>query len=202
MVLKNNGDRGASAGLDVNIAGAWASGYTGKGVRVAINDDGIDINHSEFQGILLKDLTFNSATKVTGANAYTQGNGGYAPDADANEHGTVVGSIVAMALDGKGMVGMAPNANARFQPCRQQGQQCRCTSHLQLHDGCREGRCFRQLLRSGSGLLGKLLVAIANQADRPIWLLSKRQASRVVAVWERLSKSLPATKVPPRLMQP
>ena len=109
--LKNNGDRGASAGLDVNIAGAWASGYTGKGVRVAINDDGIDINHSEFQGILLKDLTFNSATKATGANAYTAGNGGYAPDADANEHGTVVGSIVAMALDGKGMVGMAPNAN-------------------------------------------------------------------------------------------
>jgi len=109
--LKNNGDRGASAGLDVNIAGAWASGYTGKGVRVAINDDGIDINHSEFQGILLKDLTFNSATKVTGANAYTAGNGGYNPDADANEHGTVVGSIVAMALDGKGMVGMAPNAN-------------------------------------------------------------------------------------------
>ena len=109
--LKNNGDRGASAGLDVNIAGAWASGYTGKGVRVAINDDGIDINHSEFQGILLKDLTFNSATKVTGANAYTAGNGGYAPDADANEHGTVVGSIVAMALDGKGMVGMAPNAS-------------------------------------------------------------------------------------------
>lgn len=109
--LKNNGDRGASAGLDVNIAGAWASGYTGKGVRVAINDDGIDINHSEFQGILLKDLTFNSATKVTGATAYTAGAGGYAPDGEANEHGTVVGSIVAMALDGKGMVGMAPNAN-------------------------------------------------------------------------------------------
>ena len=109
--LKNNGDRGASAGLDVNIAGAWASGYTGKGVRVAINEDGIDINHSEFQGILLKDLTFNSATKATGANAYTAGNAGYTPDAEANEHGTVVGSIVAMAVDGKGMVGMAPNAN-------------------------------------------------------------------------------------------
>lgn len=108
--LKNNGDRGTSAGLDVNIAGAWADGYTGKGIRVAVNDDGIDINHSEFQGILLKDLTFNSATKVTGANAYAAGNGGYAPDADANEHGTVVGSIVAMAVDGKGMVGMAPNA--------------------------------------------------------------------------------------------
>ncbi len=28
--LKNNGDRGASAGLDVNIAGAWASGLTGR----------------------------------------------------------------------------------------------------------------------------------------------------------------------------
>lgn len=109
--LKNNGDRGASAGLDVNIAGAWADGYTGKGIRIAVNDDGIDINHSEFQNILLKDLTFNSATKVTGANAYTAGNGGYNPDAEANEHGTVVGSIVAMALDGKGMVGMAPNAN-------------------------------------------------------------------------------------------
>ena len=107
--LKNNGDRGTSAGLDVNIAGAWADGYTGKGVRVAINDDGIDLNHSEFASNLQKDLTYNSINKVTGANAYSAGSG-YTPAADANEHGTVVGSIVGMAADGKGMVGMAPNA--------------------------------------------------------------------------------------------
>ncbi|MDO1585595.1 S8 family serine peptidase [Rhizobium oryzicola] len=107
--LKNNGDRGPSAGLDVNITGAWADGYTGRGIRVAINDDGIDLNHAEFANNLLKNLTFNSINKVTGANAYGAGNG-YTPAADANEHGTVVGSIVGMAADGKGMVGMAPNA--------------------------------------------------------------------------------------------
>lgn len=107
--IKNNGDRGTSAGLDVNIAGAWAQGYTGKGVRVAINDDGIDLNHSEFQANLLKDLTFNSINKVTGTTAYNAGSG-YTPAGDANEHGTVVGSIVGMAADGKGMVGMAPSA--------------------------------------------------------------------------------------------
>lgn len=110
--LKNNGDRGASAGLDVNIAGAWADGYTGKGVRVAINDDGMDLNHADLASNLLKDLTYNSVNKVIGVDAYKavgDGEKKYTPAVDANEHGTVVGSIVGMAADGTGMVGMAPN---------------------------------------------------------------------------------------------
>uniref|UniRef100_T1IB24 Peptidase S8/S53 domain-containing protein n=2 Tax=Rhodnius prolixus TaxID=13249 RepID=T1IB24_RHOPR len=45
MLGRENG--GAENGLDMNVAPAWAKGYTGKGVVVSILDDGIQTNHPD-----------------------------------------------------------------------------------------------------------------------------------------------------------
>lgn len=114
--LKNTGQRYAEGDvrpntlLDINVEQAWASGYTGKGIRIAVNDDGIDLDHADLQASLLKDLTYNSVDGRTGATAYTA-SGNYMPAADANQHGTVVGSILTMsANNGTGLVGIAHDA--------------------------------------------------------------------------------------------
>lgn len=119
--LRNTGQRYAEGAtdkpasfLDLNVADAWAKGYTGKGIVVGISDDGIDLNHPDLQANLLKDLTYNAINGATGPAAYSTATPAsetalaYTPAADANEHGTVVGSIVGMtANNGVGMTGLA-----------------------------------------------------------------------------------------------
>lgn len=80
----------------VNAAEAWARGYTGKGVTIAILDSGIvNTNHTEFLGRikLTRDFT------------------GYNNIIDTLGHGTSVAGIAAAARNGSGMVGVAPDAN-------------------------------------------------------------------------------------------
>lgn len=43
--IKNTGQANGKAGLDLNVEEAWNLGYTGKGVTIAIMDDGIDYLH-------------------------------------------------------------------------------------------------------------------------------------------------------------
>ncbi|MGW2087469.1 S8 family serine peptidase [Streptomyces sp. NPDC001880] len=80
---------------------AWKSGWTGKGVKVAVLDTGIDSTHPDFSGSIGESADF------------TQGNGaigGAVPDGDG--HGTHVASTVAgdgTASDGR-YRGMAPDA--------------------------------------------------------------------------------------------
>ncbi|KAL5008533.1 hypothetical protein ScPMuIL_014114 [Solemya velum] len=47
--LKNVGQSGGIAGLDLNVESAWEMGYTGKGVTTAIMDDGIDYLHEDLR---------------------------------------------------------------------------------------------------------------------------------------------------------
>lgn len=50
FVLQNNtGQAGGTVGLDLNVQKAWDMGYTGKGVTVAIMDDGIDYLHPDLR---------------------------------------------------------------------------------------------------------------------------------------------------------
>ena len=78
----------------VDAAAAW-SVTKGEGVKVAVIDTGIDCNHP--------DLKANCAG---GYNALDAGK----PPFDDNEHGTHVAGTIAAALDGKGVVGVAPKA--------------------------------------------------------------------------------------------
>lgn len=114
--IKNTGQReaGDPAGpqtfLDLRVSEAWDMGFTGKGIKIAVNDDGLDLDHPDLQATLLKDLTFNSVNGATGAEAYEEGNG-YTPGNEANSHGTFVGSIMAMAANNNvGMAGIAHDA--------------------------------------------------------------------------------------------
>ena len=98
--LLNTGQRGGDSRLDINILSAWEN-YTGKGIVIAINDDGMDLTHPSIASNLLINLAYDGVRKTTG-----QGFVG----AD-NSHGTVVGSIVGMAgNDGVGGVGVAYEA--------------------------------------------------------------------------------------------
>ena len=101
--LNNTGQRGGEARLDLKLMAAWSQGFNGQGVRVAINDDGIDLTHP--------DLVANiDASKVYDTNRGVTGQGFVTSKADAHEHGTVVGSIVGMAANGLGGIGIAYKA--------------------------------------------------------------------------------------------
>jgi len=96
---------------------AWAAGYTGKGVTVAIVDTGVDLNHSD----LVQNLYVNPE-EIAGNGVDDDGNGyvddvhGYdfadgdaSPD-DLNGHGTHVAGTIAAARNGVGATGVAPDA--------------------------------------------------------------------------------------------
>ena len=101
--IKNNGQRGGDSRLDLNVLPAWALGFNGQGIKVAINDDGMDLTHP--------DLIANiDATKVYDTNRDLTGQGFVTTKADAHQHGTVVGSIVGMTANDIGGVGVAYKA--------------------------------------------------------------------------------------------
>lgn len=95
--------------LDINVMGAWAAGYTGKGIIQSVSDDGFDLSHEDIQNNLLKNLAYNGSTNAkAGAGDYSNtaffNNNG----TKAHQHGTVVGTIAANeANNGKGTVGIA-----------------------------------------------------------------------------------------------
>jgi len=95
--LVNTGQRGGTSRLDINVLSAWDK-YTGKGIIVAVNDDGMDLTHPSLVANLLTGMTYDTLRDTTGQGFVGAG----------NSHGTVVGSIVGMAgNDGIGGVGVA-----------------------------------------------------------------------------------------------
>jgi subtilisin family serine protease len=81
----------------VTAPGAWARGYTGQGVTVAVLDTGWDQNHPDLQGVVTQ------AQDFTGSASGVQ---------DKFGHGTHVSSIIAGSGAASGGVakGVAPNA--------------------------------------------------------------------------------------------
>lgn len=55
----------SSDGVMIGRESAWANGYTGKGIKIAIIDTGLDTDHQNFQALDASKLTENSATKDT-----------------------------------------------------------------------------------------------------------------------------------------
>ena len=99
--LKNTGQRG-TAGIDINISPVWLD-YTGRGIIVAVNDDGMDLTHPDLVGNILAASVFDSERQTTG-------DGFVATTNTTSDHGTVVGSVIAMANNGIGGVGVAYDA--------------------------------------------------------------------------------------------
>ncbi|SEH02857.1 Serine protease, subtilisin family [Nonomuraea solani] len=91
-------DRKTHVSLDksVPLIGApkgWEKGYDGKGVKVAVLDTGIDVNHPDFAGRILATENFSGAAGI----------------ADRKGHGTHVASTIAGA--GATYKGVAPAAS-------------------------------------------------------------------------------------------
>jgi subtilisin-like proprotein convertase family protein len=98
--LSNTGQRGAP-GFDLNILPIWGR-YSGQGLIIAVNDDGMDLVHPDLAANLLVNLAYDGIRE-------TLGQGFQNPDdPDVNAHGTVVGSIIGMvANNGLGGTGIA-----------------------------------------------------------------------------------------------
>lgn len=100
--LKNTGQTGRDGmagkeGEDINVSSAWASA-TGKGIRIAIIDDGLDINHEDLN--IVPGKSWNYIT-----NAYGD------PSSTTGSHGTSCGGLAAAkGNNGIGVTGVAYDA--------------------------------------------------------------------------------------------
>jgi subtilisin family serine protease len=92
------------SGNDMNVTGAWNLGYSGKGIKVAIVDSGLEIAHEDLNANVDQS---NSHNFLTGTNNPT-------PSVSGEDHGTQVAGIVgAVGFNGKGGRGVAYNATLR-----------------------------------------------------------------------------------------
>lgn len=98
--FENRNADGTSAGPDLNMRSAWATGR-GAGVLMAVVDDGIELTHPDL------------ADRVAGAphyNFYESTTNGL-PESDLNGHGTAVAGLAgATGNNGRGISGVAPEA--------------------------------------------------------------------------------------------
>jgi subtilisin family serine protease len=84
------------------VTNAWARGITGKGVTIAILDNGFDLMHSDLAGKVVASKNFNSTIAYNNPKDPTAVTWGW--------HGTLMTGIAAGANNGAGTVGVAPDA--------------------------------------------------------------------------------------------
>ena len=125
--MKNNGQDGGKAGVDIGATRAWATQTglpNGQGPLIAIIDTGIDYTHPD-----LATNVWNNPKEVPGVGIDNDGSG-YIDDQhganvnkktgdpmDDNEHGThVAGTIAAVINNGQGVAGVAPGV--RIMACK------------------------------------------------------------------------------------
>ena len=107
--LQNNGVTAFSttlptAGNDMNVAGAWSAGYTGKGIKVAVVDTGLEVAHEDLIANVDKPNSRNFLDDSTDPT----------PSSVGFDHGTAVAGIIgAVAFNGKGGRGVAYNSTLR-----------------------------------------------------------------------------------------
>ena len=114
--LKNTGQSvgvitPAISGNDINVEGVWGGNITGKGVRVAVIDTGVDMFHPDLKDNIIADSSYNyhtASNNPTPARVVSSSDGGGYYD---YPHGTAVaGLIAAKGWNGIGTRGVAPDA--------------------------------------------------------------------------------------------
>lgn len=95
--LTNTGQQGGTSGEDVRIAAAWAAGFDGTGVRIAVVDDGLEIGHDDLISNCIPGESHN----------YLNGT----KDPTGGAHGTsCAGVAAAVGGNDEGVSGAAPEA--------------------------------------------------------------------------------------------
>ncbi len=110
LLTKADGDNFEDLNL-INVSAAWAAGYTGKGIRVAVIDNGVNSNHFDLRRNILTDIGRNEANdnnKFMPNNASTSGND--PTKFDPSQHGTHIAGTIAAARNGFGTTGVAYDA--------------------------------------------------------------------------------------------
>ena len=101
LEYSSENELGNSWGADhVNADAAFAAGYSGEGIKVAVLDSGVNFNHFDLSE------NFDSSANELG---YDFVSDDFNPE-DVYGHGTHVAGILAAASNGFGIVGVAPNA--------------------------------------------------------------------------------------------
>jgi len=102
--LDNTGQTGGTPGVDINVRRAWDLA-SGEGVRIAVNDSGINPDDPDLAPNLDTSVggNFNPTTPATGP--------GPDPDLPLPWHGTAVAAMAAAAANGRGLIGAAPDAS-------------------------------------------------------------------------------------------
>lgn len=91
-------------GNDMNVADAWSLGYSGKGIKVAVVDTGLETSH--------EDLAAN--VDLANSRNFLNGTSNPSPTVTGYDHGTQVAGIIgAVGFNGKGGRGVAYEATLR-----------------------------------------------------------------------------------------
>jgi subtilisin family serine protease len=94
------------AGNDMNVAGAWTAGYSGKGIKIGVVDTGLEAAHEDLAANVDVGNSFNFITELNDPSRD--------PDDPGFDHGTAVAGIIgAVAFNGKGGRGVAYDARLR-----------------------------------------------------------------------------------------
>ena len=104
--LNNTGQKsfaflGGEAGIDINVFNVWKDGITGSGVKIAVSDSGVEINHDDLyqNGLDGEHRDYSLHSPYTGNPVPT------------SAHGTAVTGIIgAKGWNNTGSIGVAPNA--------------------------------------------------------------------------------------------
>ena len=91
--------KNTTGGVDINVVKAWED-YTGKGVKVAVNDSGIDYNHPDLSANYLHAMDWDAGTNTSDGS----------PKASGDNHGTNVAGFIGAAKNGTGIMGIAHEA--------------------------------------------------------------------------------------------
>jgi subtilisin family serine protease len=94
------------AGADINVSSAWASGYSGRGVKIGIVDSGLEISHEDLAANVDIGSSIDFRTEGTNPTNLSPGPSG--------DHGTLVAGIIgSVAFNGKGGRGIAYGSTLR-----------------------------------------------------------------------------------------